>query len=146
MVQFCETFLLVLGGATGGGCWGGLGAAIWCLGIAKGSMSISELVTTGFGGSIMGGWGRDNFVKSNPYSSKRSSDEFDCFVGIGGSVKEVLCRGRCREVGGSWGGFSSNGSKMMSSGVSVPPKAIRSSSGESPCNYKQYWFWVLTYF
>ena len=100
-------------------------------------MSISELVTTGFGGSIIGGWGRDNFVKSNPYSSKRSSDEFDCFVGIGGSVREVLCRGRCSEVGGSLGGFSNNGSKMMSSGVSVPPKAIKSSSGESPCNYKQ---------
>ena len=132
MVQFCEAFLLVLGGATGGG-GGGAAIGFICLG-AKGSMSISELFTTGFGGSIIGGWGRDNLVKSNPYSKSRSSDEFDCFVGIGGRVKEVLCKGLWSEVGTSFGGFSKSGSNMMSSGVSVPPKAIKSSSGESPWN------------
>ena len=80
-------------------------------------------------------------MKSSPYSNSKSSEELE---GLGGIwvESEVLWRGRCRDVGGSGGAFSRRGSKMISSGVSVPPKAIKSSSGESPYKRKKMYITV----
>ena len=134
VVQFCVD-RFVLGGATGG-------AAGWIFGVIRGENGSKLLLGiwglgAGTWGSIEGGLGMDNLLKSSPYSKSKSSEELENLgiCGGWGTVSEVLWSGLWSEVGGCWsGGFSSKGSKIMSSGVSVPPKAIRSSSGESPCN------------
>ena len=73
VVQFCAD-RFVLGGATGG-------AAGWIFGAIKGENGSKLLgAICGLGGtwgSIDGGLGIDNLLKSNPYSKSKSSEELE---------------------------------------------------------------------